>query len=181
VDQLVARRLVAASVVIGALAQALFFHTAIGVNFVLLLAAVLAAAFLLRRPDARNDRADLWIAPAALAFASFPAIRADPALVAFDVLAATVLACAAVAAIGGAALTRRSFVGLLVVAGEGLLFLGGGATGPFATRTSPRRRGPPVHRSAGSRPSCAASSSPCRSSSSSPSSSPRPTRSSRRS
>lgn len=151
-DQFVARRLLAVSLLVGIGAQALFYRTALGVNLALLMAVVLAVAFVVRRRGARIDRADLWIAPAALAFAAFPAIRADPALVGFDMLAAALLGCAAVASLGGAALTRRSFVGLLVVAARGLGLLAVGAAGPLRAadlastagpaRTSMSRLGP---------------------------------------
>jgi hypothetical protein len=130
VDRRSARLILVVALVVGLFAQALFYRTALGVNLILLQGAVLVAAVLLARPEARIDRADLWIPPAALLFAGFPAIRADPAVVAFDVLAAAGLGAAAVAAIGGAALTRRSLTGLLVVAARGSALVAGGALEP---------------------------------------------------
>jgi hypothetical protein len=130
-DQLPARRLLAAALVIGVLAQALLFRTALGLNVVLLVVAVVASAFLLRRPAARLDRLDAWIPPAALAFAGFIAVRADPFLVFVDALAALGLGAAAVAAIGGAALTRRSLVGLIWVGLRGTTLVFAGAPEPI--------------------------------------------------
>jgi hypothetical protein len=126
VDQLSARRLLAAALVIGVLAQALVFRTAHGLNLVLIVAALLACALILRRPAARLDRLDAWIPLAALAFAAFVAIRADPFLVFVDTLAALGFGAAAVAAIGGTAVTRRSLLGLIWagIRGASLAFAG---------------------------------------------------------
>jgi len=120
------------AILIGLLGQALLYRTALGVNLVLLVGAVLGTAVLLRRPGARTDRLDLWIAPTALAFSAFVALRADPALVAFDTLAALGLGAAGVAAIGGARLMRRSLLGLAVVGLRGGALIVGGASEPLA-------------------------------------------------
>jgi hypothetical protein len=131
VDQQSARRLVAAALVIGLLAQTLLFRTALGLNLVLLVAALVACALILRRPAARLDRLDAWIPLAALTFAAFVAIRADPVLVFVDTLAALGCGAAAVAAIGGAALTRRSLLGLMWVGLRGATLVFGGASEPI--------------------------------------------------
>jgi hypothetical protein len=131
VDQQAARRLLAAALVIGVLAHALLFRTALGLNLVLIVAALLASALILRRPAARLDRLDAWIPLAALAFAAFVAIRADPFLVFVDTLAALGLGAGAVAAIGGAALTRRSILGLVWVGLRGASLVFAGAAEPI--------------------------------------------------
>jgi len=131
VDHRSARRLLAAAIVLGFLAQAFLHRTALGVNLVLLVGALLASAVLIRRPGARLDLLDAWIPLAALAFAGFVAIRADPFLVFVDTLAALGLGAAAVAAIGGAGLTRRSLFGLGFVALRGLGLVLGGAIEPI--------------------------------------------------
>jgi hypothetical protein len=131
VDQHAARRLLAAALIIGVLAQTLLFRTALGLNLVLIVGALVASAFLLCRPTARLDAFDAWIPPAALAFAGFVAVRADPFLVFVDTLAALGLGAAAVAAIGGASLTRRSLLGLIWVGMRGTTLVLGGATEPI--------------------------------------------------
>jgi hypothetical protein len=130
-EQLAARRLLAAALVIGVLAQALLFRTALGLNLVLIVGALLASALILRRPAARLDRLDAWIPLAALAFAAFVAVRADPFLVFVDTLAALALGAGAVAAIGGAALTRRSLLGLVWVGLRGTSLVFAGAPEPI--------------------------------------------------
>jgi len=132
VDQRSARRLLTAAVLLGVIAQAVLFRTALGLNLTLLIGALLGSALLLRRPEARLDRLDAWIPVAALAFAAFVAIRADPFLVFVDTLAALGLSAAAVAALGGAALTRRSLVGLTKVALRGAALVFVGASEPIA-------------------------------------------------
>lgn len=116
-DRRSARRIIGAAATLGLLAQAWFFQIAAGINVVLLVISVLAAALTLRRRGARLDRFDLWIPFAAVAFAAFVAVRSDPVLATFDMLVAGILTPAAVAAIGGAALTRRSFLGIVRIAG----------------------------------------------------------------
>jgi uncharacterized protein DUF4153 len=115
-DVRVAVRLLAAAVAVGLAGQLLFYGQRMGLNVLLGGAALLAAARLVRRPEARMDRWDLWLPPAALAFAAFIAIRADPALVAFDVLAALGLTGASMAAIAGIPVTRRSLGAVTMLA-----------------------------------------------------------------
>jgi hypothetical protein len=131
VDQQPARRLVAVALVIGVFAQGLLFRTALGLNLVLIVGALVACALLLRRAAARLDRLDAWIPPTALAFAAFVAVRADPFLVFVDTLAALGFGAAAVAAIGGAALTRRSLLGLVWVGLRGTSLVFAGAAEPI--------------------------------------------------
>lgn len=124
----VALRILALAGVIGLVAQGLLLDNLLGVNAVILAAGLLGAAWVLRPADRRMDPLDQWLPPAALAISAFIAVRADPVLLALDVLAAGVLLGASVAAIAGEAVTRRSAVrvvelGLLVIgwAGVGIL------------------------------------------------------------
>src|SRR5438093_3897553 len=59
----------------GALAQALFFRSALGINVGIASAVVLAAAWRIRPSRARVDRLDRWIVPAAIVFAFLPRLR----------------------------------------------------------------------------------------------------------
>jgi hypothetical protein len=104
-----AARAVAASVAAGFLAQLLFVGQLPGINFPIWIAVVLAAASLLRRRGARIDRYDLWLPPAALAFATLISLRADPSLLLFDVLACLSLTLAAAVAIGGQPVSRTTW------------------------------------------------------------------------
>lgn len=99
---------------LGLFAEILFDGPAPGVNLVLFVAALLLAAVVIRRPSGAGlDPLDLWLAPAALAFAGFAAVRADPTLVLFDGLVAAALSAAAVVALGGSGVTRRTIVALI--------------------------------------------------------------------
>ena len=123
-----ARRITAAALLLGLLLQALFVGEAPGINAVLVTAALLAAGALLAPRPWRMRRSDAWLPPAALTFAVLVAIRANSALVAFDLLAATALTAASLAAMAGAAVTSRSMTGLAVLVGQGLALGGGGAS-----------------------------------------------------
>lgn len=114
-----AARAVIASIAAGLLAQLLFVAQPAGINFPIWVAVVIAAAFALRRSDARLDRADLWLPITALVFATFLALRDDVGLFLFDVLAAGSLTLAATVAIGGQPVSRR--------AGSSIVRLGAGA------------------------------------------------------
>ena len=124
----VALRILALAGAIGLVAQGLLLDNLLGINAAILAAGLLGAAWILRPADRRIDPLDRWLPPAALAISLFIAIRADPVLLALDVLAAGALLGASVAAIAGEAVTRRSAVrvvelGLLVIgwAGVGIL------------------------------------------------------------
>src|SRR6267378_7987601 len=100
----------------GALAQTLFFRSALGINVGIASAVVLAAAWRLRPSGARVDRLDRWIVPAVLAFAFLPALRVDLMLLLFDVPATLVLVTMASVSFAGVSVTRRA-VDLLVILG----------------------------------------------------------------
>lgn len=103
-----ALRILALAAVIGLVAQAFLVDTLLGLNVPLLAGAVLAAAVALRPRDLAIDRADWWLPPATVLVALAIAVRADPVLLVLDVLSLAALLGAWVAAISGAAVTRRS-------------------------------------------------------------------------
>src|SRR5438093_6313962 len=112
--------LLSLALVFGALAQALFFRSALGVNVGIASAVVLAAAWRLRPSGARVERLDRWIAPAAIVFAFLPALRVDLMLLLFDLPATLVLVTMAAVSFAGVSLTRRALdvlvlLGLIVV------------------------------------------------------------------
>ncbi|HEU0236245.1 MAG TPA: DUF4173 domain-containing protein [Candidatus Limnocylindrales bacterium] len=109
----VARRVTAIAIVVGALAEILFGRSIVGINVIILAAAILAAALVVRRTSACLDPADRWLPVATLAFAAFLALRADPLLVLADLAIAAALLGASLVALGGARVTRGTFLGAL--------------------------------------------------------------------
>jgi hypothetical protein len=122
-------RVVAAAAAAGLVGQLLLVGQTVGINLLLWVALVLAAAWLLRRPNTGLDRLDLWLPVAALAFAVFPALRSDGTLIPFDTLAAGALTLASVVSIGGTQLTRRSWTGLTKVGATAVWLALSGAWG----------------------------------------------------
>ncbi len=105
-----------AAVAIGLLDQWLFVDTALGVNAPIAVAALLAAAWLLRpRTRPRLRARDAWLSIAALTLSAFAAVRGDANLVALDMLGAVALTGAALASFGGLWVIDRSFEGLLTL------------------------------------------------------------------
>ncbi|HEY0443095.1 MAG TPA: DUF4173 domain-containing protein [Candidatus Limnocylindrales bacterium] len=123
-----AARIAALAVAIGLAAELLVDRHALGINVAIVVAAVLAAAVATRPSGRRMDSLDLWLAPAALLFAAFVAIRADTALVTIDVIAAVTLVGASIASLAGAAVTRRTLAAGLLLAAEVSVAAGLGAT-----------------------------------------------------
>jgi hypothetical protein len=95
-----------AALLFGVSGQQLFFSRAPGLNVLVAVALFLAIGWWLRPRTVRLDLADAWLPLAALAFGALTTLRADPALAAFDAVAAAVLALAWIAALGGARITR---------------------------------------------------------------------------
>jgi hypothetical protein len=131
-----ARRVLVLAIAIGVLCQLLFVHQEGGLNVFLWTTGLLVAAALVRRRDVPMDRLDLWIPLAALLFAAFPVIRADPALLALDTAGSLGLVAASVAAFGGIPITRRSVSGVVILAMHAVAI---GLTGP--ARLAPGLRG----------------------------------------
>jgi Domain of unknown function (DUF4173) len=122
-----AGRVLLAAGAFGVIGQVLFFDAGLGVNFPIAIALVLAGGWILRRPGTRIDRWDLWLAPAAIAFASFAAVRADPTIIALDLLTAVALATAALATFGGRSFVARPFWALPEIGLRLAAWIGGGA------------------------------------------------------
>ena len=132
-----------AAVAIGLLAQWLFVDTALGVNAPIAVAALLAAAWLLR-PSARpRPRVrDAWLPAAALTLSAFAAVRGDGNLVTLDVLGAVGLSGAAIASFGGFRVVDQPFDGLLTLGARVALAaaISGTRLVTALTGTIPRRR-----------------------------------------
>ncbi len=118
-----ARRLLALALVLGVATDILFRGNALGANVPIDVALLLVAGALAAGPARirRVDRLDAWLAPAALVFAAFVALRTDPALVAVDVCGAVILGGAALASLGGRALMRADAGQVVGAAGEMVL------------------------------------------------------------
>jgi hypothetical protein len=137
----VALRILALAAVIGLVAQGLLLDNLLGINAPILAASLLAAAFVLRPAGRRMDPLDRWLPPAALAMSLGIALRADPVLLALDVVAACALLGASVAAIAGEAVTRRSAIRVVEL---GLLVLGWAGVGILRVAAATRRLAPSV-------------------------------------
>jgi hypothetical protein len=121
-----AGRVVVAAAALGLAGQLLFFDVGLGINFPIFVGLLLVAAWRLRREPL--NRLDLWLAPAALAFAAFAAIRADATLVALDVLTSITLAGAAVATFGGRSVVPRPIGSVIALALSTIGWILAGAT-----------------------------------------------------
>ena len=110
-----ARRLVLFAVAIGFLGDIVLDGSAAGINVPLMTVAVLAAAWLVRRPNRAPDPLDAWLPVAAIVLAGFVAIRADPFLAALDLAGVAAFTGGSVAAFSGLAVTRRSLSTILVI------------------------------------------------------------------
>jgi hypothetical protein len=135
----IALRILVLAAVIGLVAQALLLDNLLGVNAPILAASLLAAALVLRPADRRVDPLDRWLPPTALAMSAAIAIRADPALLLLDLGATCVFLGASIAALAGAAVTRRSAVRVLELA---LLVLGWAGIGVLRATAAARRPDP---------------------------------------
>jgi Domain of unknown function (DUF4153) len=114
-----------------------------GVNIGLLVGSLVASAVAVAGRDGlrRMDPADAWLAPAALLLGGMVAIRADPWLVAADIVLAAVLVAGTIASLAGARITRGLVPQILAVtAGVVAAGLVGAADVLAATRGEP---GPP--------------------------------------
>ncbi|MGH2472490.1 MAG: DUF4153 domain-containing protein [Candidatus Limnocylindria bacterium] len=108
--------LLSLALLVGLLAQWLFFRSTLGINVGLASVVVLTVAWRLRPTGARVDRVDRWIVPAAIVFAFLPALRVDLMLLLFDVPATLVLVTMAAVSFAGVPLTGRA-VDILVILG----------------------------------------------------------------
>jgi hypothetical protein len=142
-----------AAIAIGLLAQWLFVGVLLGTNVAIALAALLAAAWLLRpafrpRPRAR----DAWLPFAAITFAAFAALRGDTTLIDLDMLAALGLGGAAIASFAGLPVIDQATAKLVGLGAHLAIFasVAGGRVlsalrqflPPGSARSSLRRAGP---------------------------------------
>jgi uncharacterized protein DUF4153 len=104
---------VALAVLLGVVAQLLFFHEPLGLNAFLVTALFLAAAWTQRDRALVVRRRDLWLPAGALVFAALCAVRADAPLIAFDALAALACAVASVAAWSGVPVSALPVAGVV--------------------------------------------------------------------
>ena len=143
-----------AALLFGVAGQQLFFARELGLNVLVATVLLLAIGWWLHPRAVRVDRTDAWLPVAALIFAALATLRADTALLAFDAVAAAVLSCAWIAALGGARITRYDARALLAEASDGIsgivdrpVRLVGQAAGPIASVV--RSRGGRLPRYAG--------------------------------
>ena len=148
-DRSIARRLLAAALGLGLLAEVVLDGSAFGLNMVLLVAATLVAGWLLRRPGRAPDPLDAWLPIAALVLAGFVAVRGDPFLAVLDVLGALAFLGASMAAMSGLPVTRRAASAIAGMAAWtlGAVFLG--APRVAALPGAARSRGPAGRRPGG--------------------------------
>jgi Domain of unknown function (DUF4173) len=119
-------RILSFAVVLGLLGQGLLVGNLFGLNLLLLALALLGAAVAMRPAGSRLDPADRWLPIAAVAVIAGLAVRADPLLDLVDVGVGCVVLGAAIAAIGGNAVTRRSILGVIVLGTAALGWVGTG-------------------------------------------------------
>ena len=134
----IAIRILSLAAAIGLVSQALLLDNEFGINLPVLAAALLAAAVAIRPTGRAMDPLDLWLPAAAIVVTAGIAIRSDPFLVFLDIGSGCLLLGAAIAAIGGSAVTRRSVVGIVELA---LIVLGWAGAGIIRVTIATRRAG----------------------------------------
>lgn len=139
-DRSIARRVLAAGLLLGLLAELVLDGPAFGLNVPLMTVAVLGVAWLLRRPGRAPDPVDVWLPVVALVMAGFVAVRGDPLLAILDGLAALAFTGASMAAFSGLPVTRRS---ASVIASIGVWVVGALAWGPTRACERPVPLRPP--------------------------------------
>jgi hypothetical protein len=107
-DRSVARRLLGAGLLIGVLCELVLDGPAYGLNIVLVVAALLAAGWLLRSPERAPDPLDIWLPITGIVLAGFVAVRGDPFMAFVDTIGALAFTGASMVAFSGAPVTRRS-------------------------------------------------------------------------
>jgi len=135
-DRTLATRSLMAAFAVGVIAQALLVGAGLGLNVPLLVAATLAAASALAAGGRRMDPLDAWLPTAALAIAAMVAVRADPTLLFLNLVTTAALVGASMAALAGAAVTRRT---ALAIVGTGTVVLAWVAGGILRLTVASRR------------------------------------------
>jgi Domain of unknown function (DUF4173) len=126
-DRSAARRVLAAGLLLGVGAEILLHGPAFGVNVPLAVAALLATGWLVRRGGTAPDPLDAWLPVAAMACAVFVALSGDRFLALMDTVAALAFTGAAIAAMSGVPVTRRSAEVIAVMAAAAFAQVVGGA------------------------------------------------------
>lgn len=139
-ERLLARRVLAAGLLIGLLAEVVLDGPALGLNVPLVILALLGAAWLLRRPGRAPAPLDAWLPVVAIVSAGFVAVRGDPFLAFLDTSVALLFTGASMVAFSGLPVTRRS---ASVVAALGLCVVGAVAWGPPRTIAASRSQHDP--------------------------------------
>jgi len=98
---------------LGLAAQLLFFHQPLGLNFLVVTALFLVAAWTLHDGTVPLRGRDLWLPISALTLAAFCAVRADTPLLAFDFVAAIICVGGTVAAWSGVPISALPVAGLV--------------------------------------------------------------------
>jgi hypothetical protein len=127
-----AGRVIGAAGALGIVGQLLFFRVGLGINFPIAISLLLAGGWLLRRQRPWPVPLDAWLGPAAMLFAVFAVVRADPVIVALDLLTSAALAGGALASFGGRPVVARSFGALI---GLALALIGWATGGAFPAIT----------------------------------------------
>lgn len=127
-----AGRVLAAGGALGIIGQFLFHGAALGVNYPIAMGLLLVGGWLLRARRARPSVGDAWLGPAAVVFASFVSVRADPTIVVLDVGASLALAGGALASFGGRSVVARPLTRLFALAAAELAWLFAGAAAVLA-------------------------------------------------
>ena len=140
-ERRLARRVLAAGLLLGLLAEVALDGPAFGLNVPIVLATLLATAWLLRRPDRAPDPLDAWLPVVAIVLASFVAVRGDPFLALLDTVVALAFVGASMAAFSGLPVTRRS---ASVIGGTGVWVVGALAWGPPRAIASSRSAAQPT-------------------------------------
>jgi Domain of unknown function (DUF4173) len=138
-DRITATRALIGAALIGGIAQAWLFRTALGINVVLLTAAVLATGWAIARLAGRADQhdpLDAWLPVAALVVAGMVGLRSDPTVVFLDAVTGATLLAASMAALAGAAVTRRTALAITIL---GALVLGWICVGILRLTVAARR------------------------------------------
>jgi hypothetical protein len=140
-DRSAARRVLAAALALGVLADILFDGPAFGINVPLAVVALLGAGWLVRRRGTAPDPLDAWLPVAALACAGFVALTGDPFLTLVDTAGALGFTGAAIVAMAGVPVTRRSAEIVAALAAYALAAVLGGS--PAALRAARPLEGAP--------------------------------------
>lgn len=137
-NRTLATRCLAAAFAVGLVAQALLVGAGLGLNVPLLVAATLAAALAVAAGGRRIDPLDMWLPIGSLVIAAMVAIRADPMLRFLDLVTAAALLGASMAALAGAAVTRRT---VLAITATGMVVLAWIGVGILRLTVAARRDG----------------------------------------